>query len=87
MPEEVEAFLVGLPEVTDARVYGKPNPVVGALVVADIELAPGTDAATAKPAILAAAKAHLDAYKVPRVLNIVEKIEANASGKKDRKTA
>jgi acyl-CoA synthetase (AMP-forming)/AMP-acid ligase II len=87
MPEEVEAFLVGLPEVTDARVYGKPNPVVGALVVADIELAPGTDAASAKPAILAAAKAQLDAYKVPRVLNIVDKIEANASGKKDRKTA
>jgi acyl-coenzyme A synthetase/AMP-(fatty) acid ligase len=83
IPEEVERVLMELPFVREVRVFGKANPIVGALVNADIVLA---DESIADPrsAILRHASARLDSHKVPRVLNFVSAIAVNASGKKTR---
>jgi acyl-CoA synthetase (AMP-forming)/AMP-acid ligase II len=81
-PLAVETFLLAQPGVVEARVYGVPNPVSGALVAADVVLGAGVDPAEARPRILAACREGLAGYQVPRVFKIVDAIETRASGKK-----
>jgi acyl-coenzyme A synthetase/AMP-(fatty) acid ligase len=81
-PLAVEQFLLGLPGVMEARVYGSPNPISGFLVGADVVLDKGSDPAEARPRILAACREQLAGYQVPRVFKIVESITVGASGKK-----
>lgn len=81
-PASVEAVLLSLPGVAEARVYGVPNPITGAIVAADVVLADGFDPAATRSAILAACRQRLAAYQVPRVLRVVEKIDVSVSGKK-----
>jgi len=81
-PLAVEAVLLAQPGVVEARVYGVPNPVSGALVGADVVLAEGEDKDAARGRILAACREQLAGYQVPRVFKIVDAIESRASGKK-----
>ena len=81
-PLAVESVLLSLPGVAEARVYGVPNPVSGALVGAEVVLEAGQDPAEARPRILAACREQLAGYQVPRVFKIVDAIESRASGKK-----
>jgi acyl-coenzyme A synthetase/AMP-(fatty) acid ligase len=81
-PLAVESVLLSLPGVAEARVYGVPNPVSGALVGADVVLDAGEDPAAARPRILAACREQLAGYQVPRVFKIVDAIASSASGKK-----
>lgn len=81
-PLAVEQFLLSLPGIAEARVYGSPNPISGFLVGADVVLDQSMDPAEARPRILAACREGLAGYQVPRVFKIVETIEVSASGKK-----
>jgi acyl-coenzyme A synthetase/AMP-(fatty) acid ligase len=81
-PLAVETFLLGLPEVHEARVFGVANPVAGQLVGAEVVLKADADPATAKGSILAACRAQLPGYSVPRVFKVVDAIAVAASGKK-----
>ena len=81
-PLAVEQFLLSLPGVAEARVYGSPNPISGYLVGADVVLHRGPDPAQARPRILAACRENLAGYQVPRIFKIVESIEVADSGKK-----
>lgn len=81
-PLAIEKLILAQPGVAEARVYGVANPISGALVAADVVLSPGEDPAAVRPRILAACRAELASFQVPRVLKIVEFIEAGASGKK-----
>ncbi len=81
-PLAVETFLLALPGVAEARVFGVKNPVSGALVAADVVLAPGQDKDEAKTRILTACREGLAGYQVPRILKIVDSIQVGASGKK-----
>lgn len=81
-PLAVETFLLGLPQVLEARVYGVPNPISGFLVGADVMLAPDQEAAAARTEILTACRERLPGYQVPRVLKFVDSIQVGASGKK-----
>jgi acyl-coenzyme A synthetase/AMP-(fatty) acid ligase len=81
-PLAVESFLLKQPGVLEARVYGAPNPISGFLVAADVVLASGIDAQTARRDILAACREGLPGYQVPRVFRVVDAIEVRASGKK-----
>lgn len=85
MPEEVENVLRTLPIVKEVRVFGRPNPIVGALVCADVLLSKNVTEQDARTAILRFASERLDRYKVPRVLNFVTEMPMNASGKKVRR--
>ena len=81
-PLAIEKLILSQPGVAEARVYGVPNPISGALVAADVVLSPGEDAGTARPRILAASRAQLASFQVPRVMKFVDAIETGASGKK-----
>jgi acyl-CoA synthetase (AMP-forming)/AMP-acid ligase II len=85
-PEEVEAVLAGLPGIRRAVVAGigqsDKSRGVGALVV--LEPRSGLDA----PAITAACRSQLSAYKVP-VVTVLDEVDfpLTASLKPDRQTA
>ncbi|MEM5518146.1 class I adenylate-forming enzyme family protein [Henriciella sp. AS95] len=81
-PLPVEAIILQRPNVVEARVYGVPNPVSGALVAADVVLQPGTEEKAAKKDILTSCRAALPGYSVPRVLKFVDEIAVSASSKK-----
>jgi acyl-coenzyme A synthetase/AMP-(fatty) acid ligase len=83
-PEEVEAIISRHPGVRMARVRGRPNPITGAIVVADIVVRqPGGGASFAgmQQEILASCRAALPPYKVPALLQEVPFLEIGESGK------
>jgi acyl-coenzyme A synthetase/AMP-(fatty) acid ligase len=81
-PLMVESFLLSQPGVSEARVFGVRNPISGQLVAAEVVLSAGFDPAEARPRILAACRAAMPGYQVPRQLAFVEAIAAHTSGKK-----
>lgn len=81
-PAAVEAVLLELPQVQEARVYGIPNPIAGALVATDIVLAAGADQVAARAAIAAACRGKLATYQLPRAIRFVDRIDVTSSGKK-----
>ena len=70
-PEEVESVLLEVPGVVEAKVIGVSNPITGFLVGAEIVLSAGCDEGSLRRAILAHAKASLQAFKVPRLIKFV----------------
>jgi acyl-CoA synthetase (AMP-forming)/AMP-acid ligase II len=84
-PEEVEAILLASDLVHSAFVYEKKSPMMGALVCADVVLSDKqSDKKIVKKEILAYCKAHLEAFKVPALLKIVDELSITHSGKLKR---
>jgi acyl-coenzyme A synthetase/AMP-(fatty) acid ligase len=81
-PQAVERFLLGLPGVLEARVFGVPSPISGQLVAAEVVLERGLDEAQTRAEVLAACRKHLAGYQVPRSLKLVDAVEVRASSKK-----
>jgi acyl-CoA synthetase (AMP-forming)/AMP-acid ligase II len=80
-PEEVEAVINLHPDVRMSRVHGRPSPVTGAIVVADI-VADGLGAIEVVMAeILETCRRLLPRHKVPFILTPVPAIGIGASGK------
>jgi acyl-coenzyme A synthetase/AMP-(fatty) acid ligase len=81
-PEEVEAVINRQPGVRMSRVFGRKNPITGAIVAADVVLADAAnDNATFKQAILEVCRQKLPAFKVPSILRFVPALELTAGGK------
>lgn len=80
-PERVEAVLAEVPGVVLAKVSAKRSPVTGALVMAEVQLAPGVEPDAARARILDACRARLEREAVPAILRFVEEFEVNAAGK------
>jgi len=85
-PDEVEAALIEVPGVQDLRAYAAKNPITGFVIALEVVVSPGADPEQVKKDLLAAGHERLAAYKVPRLVKVVEKIRSNASGKKSRAT-
>jgi acyl-coenzyme A synthetase/AMP-(fatty) acid ligase len=84
-PEEVEAVINRHPGVRMSRVFGRKNPITGAIVAAEIVLTDSAnDNATFKNAILAACREKLPAFKVPAMLRFVPSLALTAGGKLSR---
>lgn len=81
-PLAVETYLLKLPGVVEARVFGEKNPISGFLVAAEVVVAPEEDKMEARTRVLAACREGLAQYQVPRILKIVDRIAVKASGKK-----
>jgi acyl-CoA synthetase (AMP-forming)/AMP-acid ligase II len=85
-PEEVEGVLRSHPHVADALVVGRPDPKYGQQVVAVVQ-----PSDLAQPPSLASLQAHcrgqVAAYKLPRHLCVVERIERSPAGKPDYRWA
>lgn len=81
-PSAVERFLLALPGVAEARVYGVPNPITGAILGADVVLMNDVDGQLTSRSIMSSCRAGLAPYAVPRILRIVDAVAVAASGKK-----
>lgn len=82
-PSEVEQVLLRHESVGLAAVAGRRNPIMGQVVEAWVVLKSPLrmDEGMARDRILAHCREHLDSYKVPAALHLVEDLELNASGK------
>jgi acyl-coenzyme A synthetase/AMP-(fatty) acid ligase len=81
-PEEVEAVLNALPGVRASRVFGMANPIMGALVSAEIVLnQPGDASREREREILVAARAQLPKHMAPARVAFVAELPMTAAGK------
>jgi acyl-coenzyme A synthetase/AMP-(fatty) acid ligase len=89
-PEEVEAVINRHASVQMSRARSRRSPITGAIVVADVILANGTDAErheTIRTEILGQCKDCLAVWKVPAVIRFVERLDVTAAGKLARTDA
>ena len=83
-PEEVERVVNSHPLVSMSRVRARPNPILGAVVEAEVVLAEGTDAADTaalKGQIIAHCRPSLSKHKVPVSVRFVPDLPLSAGGK------
>ena len=84
-PEEIESILLASGLVHSAFVYGKKSPMMGSLVCADVVLIDREcDKKIVKKEILAYCRSHLEAFKVPALLKIIDELSITHSGKLKR---
>jgi acyl-coenzyme A synthetase/AMP-(fatty) acid ligase len=81
----VEATLCQVPGVVDAVVYGRPNPLVGFLVAADIVVDPRFDAAQVLDNAKRLCQQRLSRHETPRIVQVVNAIDIGETGKKLRR--
>jgi len=81
-PREVDEALLAHPAVRQALTFAVPHAQLGEEVGAAVELEPGKTASTAE--LRAWVAARLPAFKVPRVVRIVEAIPKGPTGKLQR---
>lgn len=89
-PEEIEAVINRHPDVRMSRAKSRRSPITGGIVVADVILADGTDAARTKEIrdqILDQCRAQLASHKVPAVIRFVEALDVTPAGKLARTDA
>jgi acyl-coenzyme A synthetase/AMP-(fatty) acid ligase len=77
-PAEVEMALAEHPQVREARVFGRANPVLGKILCA--EVVPGNPP-PGEPEIRQFLAARLQPFKVPRVIRLVPSIDKTRTGK------
>lgn len=71
---EIERVVLAVPGVREAAVVGKPHPMLDEVAVAFVTLNPGADAAALPAAVIAACRASLADFKVPREVHVVEEM-------------
>jgi acyl-coenzyme A synthetase/AMP-(fatty) acid ligase len=81
-PNEVEEILNNHPNIIISRVFGKKNAVVGNLIVAEVVC--NSNSLTEKD-IREFLQDKLQAFKIPRIITFVDKIQLTRSGKKSLK--
>ena len=78
-PREVEEVLYAHPDIVEAAVIGVPDDHYGEEIAAVIALAPGTS--IDRDALREWCKERLSAYKVPRIVHVVDALPKGATGK------
>ncbi len=79
-PKEIEALLDELPGVAESAVFGVNHPDYGEAVTAVVVARPGAQP-PAEEGMVAALKARIAGYKVPKRVLVVEELPRNAMGK------
>lgn len=83
-PEDVRVALERHPAVRGAAVVGRPDPRLGAVPVAAVELRAGAEADAVEPDdLLAHAATVLARYELPTEIRIVDELPRTATGKAD----
>lgn len=85
LPSEVESVILDFDEVVDCMVWAKPNALTGQSVAAEVALAPGVDPQGIKTRLRKFCRQHLDAYKLPAYVKVVEKVGYGQRFKKIRR--
>jgi malonyl-CoA/methylmalonyl-CoA synthetase len=78
-PKEIETELDALPGVLESAVFGVPHPDFGEAVTAVVVARP--DVRLAEADIVAALKARLSGYKIPKRVFVLDELPRNAMGK------
>ncbi len=78
-PAEIENLLLRNPDIQQAAVIGIPDARLGEVGMAFVVLRPGSAAASGD--VIAWARHHMANYKVPRVVEILNELPLNATGK------
>jgi malonyl-CoA/methylmalonyl-CoA synthetase len=78
-PKEIEERIDALPGVAESAVIGVPDPDFGEAVVAVV--VPKAGRAVDDAAIIAALRAEIAAFKVPKCVHVVAELPRNAMGK------
>jgi len=78
-PAEIESVLNDLPGVAESAVVGVPHPDFGEVGVAVVIAKPG--AALVPEALIAALKAQLANFKIPKRCEVVSELPRNTMGK------
>jgi acyl-coenzyme A synthetase/AMP-(fatty) acid ligase len=87
-PEAVEFVINQHPAVSMSRVSGRPNPITGAIVVADVVFgSDGVDADVVKEEIAALCRSHLARHQIPAAVRVVPSLAIAESGKLLRRHA
>lgn len=81
-PEEVESVLLEHPAVLRCRVFGREHALIGECVVAEVELVANAPVRAAE--LSTWCRDRLSAYKVPRLIEVVDEVPQTASGKVNR---
>ncbi|KKC26947.1 hypothetical protein WP12_05585 [Sphingomonas sp. SRS2] len=84
-PEEIERILLEQPTVSEARIFSRPSPITGQLVVGEIVPAdPASDHKALAAELLNLCRSRLPRWQVPATLRVVAEIRSNAAGKIER---
>jgi acyl-CoA synthetase (AMP-forming)/AMP-acid ligase II len=84
-PEEVEAILMAHPAVHAARVFGRASSIMGTVVAAEVvPTTPPVDVTALRRELKTFVGTHLTPAKVPAIINFVEDLALNATGKVSR---
>jgi acyl-coenzyme A synthetase/AMP-(fatty) acid ligase len=89
-PEEIEAVINRHAEVRMSCARSRRSPITGAIVVADVVLADGCDAARRdeiRNKIIADCRAQLAPHKVPAMIKFVDALDVTGAGKLARTDA
>ncbi len=84
LPGDVEDCLLSLPQVADCLVTGRPHPMMGQVVAAQVVAAAGVEPAVLKKSVRAHARAKLESWKVPVHIEVVGELAVSARFKKQR---
>ena len=80
-PTAIELVLSEVPGVVAAHVFGKPNAVLGSLVVAEIVAAGDAERATLKKQLAEHCKSRLSRVETPALFKFVDQLELTSTGK------
>jgi acyl-CoA synthetase (AMP-forming)/AMP-acid ligase II len=78
-PAEIENALLRHPDIRQAAVIGVPDARLGEVGMAFVVVAPGS--ALSGPGVVAWSREEMANYKAPRVVEIVDELPVNATGK------
>jgi acyl-CoA synthetase (AMP-forming)/AMP-acid ligase II len=84
IPEHIEQVIRHASGVLDVRVYGRPNSVVGNLVVADVVVADDADPREMRARVLKHCRSILESWQVPAFLRFVDALAVSSAGKVER---
>ena len=83
-PEKVETVILSIKGVSQAKVYGQPNSVLGNLVVADIVIEPNQDWGNISRTVRAQCKLMLQRFEIPVKLRQIDSLAMSPTGKLSR---
>ncbi|MGZ4663821.1 MAG: class I adenylate-forming enzyme family protein [Mycobacteriaceae bacterium] len=81
-PKEIESVLYGLPDVLEAAVVGRSDPILGEAPLAYVCLYPGST--LSEDELLEHCRRHLTRVKVPETIHVVSGLPKNPVGKIDK---
>jgi long-chain acyl-CoA synthetase len=84
-PKEIEEVIVSMPEVIDCSIEAVFDEILGETMKATVILKELTGAGMAVESIKTWCAARLASYKIPRIIELKDKITITATGKKARK--